>query len=241
MIGTEEELLLPCSRCHKKQWFWKEKRLDGEVYCESCYNIILEEKKKKKKYITDHVKLLIDNGLSELIWNFFAKRYNKEKAEDELIKLQKLLKQKHNIDIDYSLFFEIVWQVREIVREEKELKEFEDDITPQEDKKKLYKKMEKKFHCIRCKQPIDEEVFGYSTGYFGKPLCIEHQGTKTQKDLFFALRKSGIDCEYEKWDGYKHVDISIKNAKLNIEVDGEHHLTNADQLLSTLSIKYKNI
>jgi very-short-patch-repair endonuclease len=38
----------------------------------------------------------------------------------------------------------------------------------------------------------------------------------------------------EDYDGYKHVDISIPWAKLNIEIDGRQHLLNAKQLYSDL-------
>lgn len=48
--------------------------------------------------------------------------------------------------------------------------------------------------------------------------------------LYDALRKRGIKCKLEAYDGYKHVDISIEWARLNIEIDGKHHLFKYQQM-----------
>lgn len=45
-------------------------------------------------------------------------------------------------------------------------------------------------------------------------------------------------CKLEAYDGYKHVDISISWAGLNIEIDGRHHLLNSKQLYSDLKRDY---
>ena len=45
---------------------------------------------------------------------------------------------------------------------------------------------------------------------------------------------NGIKNKIERYDGYKHVDISITWAKLNIEIDGKRHQTNAKQMSSDL-------
>lgn len=100
--------------------------------------------------------------------------------------------------------------------------------------KKTYQNGAKKYFCIRCKEPIDEKVYNFSKNNLGKPLCRKHQGTKTQKKLFFALKEKGIDCEYEYWDGHKHIDIAIHNAKLLIEVDGKHHYLDPEQFSADL-------
>lgn len=40
------------------------------------------------------------------------------------------------------------------------------------------------------------------------------------------LKNMGYKVEFEKYDGYKHIDIAIVNKKVNIEVDGgQHHGT----------------
>jgi very-short-patch-repair endonuclease len=43
------------------------------------------------------------------------------------------------------------------------------------------------------------------------------------------LTLSGIKCELEKYDGYKHIDIAITSAFLNIEIDGSHHNLDREQ------------
>lgn len=43
------------------------------------------------------------------------------------------------------------------------------------------------------------------------------------------LKQIGIKCELEKSDGYKHIDIAITSAFLNIEIDGSHHNLDKEQ------------
>jgi very-short-patch-repair endonuclease len=61
------------------------------------------------------------------------------------------------------------------------------------------------------------------------------QPTKEARDLKIALENLGVRVLLEVDDGYKHIDLSIPRAKLNIEVDGIHHLTNPRQIVSDLS------
>jgi very-short-patch-repair endonuclease len=56
--------------------------------------------------------------------------------------------------------------------------------------------------------------------------------------LHSALLQRGIEAEIEKFDGYKHIDIAIVSAKLNIEVDGIHHFTDADAIIADLRREY---
>lgn len=51
------------------------------------------------------------------------------------------------------------------------------------------------------------------------------------KKLEGLLKKLGIKVNEEVWDGYKTVDLSIPNSKLDIEVDGLHHLTDPNQII----------
>lgn len=60
------------------------------------------------------------------------------------------------------------------------------------------------------------------------------QPTKEAKDLKLALEKLGIRVLAEVDDGYKHIDLTIPDARINIEVDGEQHITDAHQILSDL-------
>ena len=43
------------------------------------------------------------------------------------------------------------------------------------------------------------------------------------------LKGYGWNVEFEKWDGYKHIDIAITKAKFNIEVEGSQHNLNPNQ------------
>src|SRR6266404_1590206 len=56
--------------------------------------------------------------------------------------------------------------------------------------------------------------------------------TPQAKLLYGALRKRKIKCVMEAYDGYKHVDISIPSAKIDIEVDGLQHYIDPMQILS---------
>ncbi|HRY37069.1 MAG TPA: hypothetical protein P5230_04360 [Candidatus Magasanikbacteria bacterium] len=57
--------------------------------------------------------------------------------------------------------------------------------------------------------------------------------------LYNALMDRGIKCKLEDdSDGYKTVDISIPEAKINIEVDGLQHFTNPNQIYSDFDRSY---
>jgi very-short-patch-repair endonuclease len=58
--------------------------------------------------------------------------------------------------------------------------------------------------------------------------------TQEEKDLMKALEIKGIRVEAQSPDGRKQVDLRVEAAELDIEVDGEHHLTNPRQILSDL-------
>lgn len=60
----------------------------------------------------------------------------------------------------------------------------------------------------------------------------ETKVTRQALALYEALEDRNINCELEKWDGYKHVDIAIESARLYIEVDGSQHYTNKKQMFS---------
>jgi len=47
-----------------------------------------------------------------------------------------------------------------------------------------------------------------------------------------ALQKAGIETVLEYWDGHKHVDIYVPQAKLYIEIDGMQHYTSVKQIMS---------
>lgn len=68
---------------------------------------------------------------------------------------------------------------------------------------------------------------------------IHHRApTKEAQSLKEALEKLGVLVYAEVNDGYKHIDLTIPKAKLNIEVDGIQHLTNPHQIITDLKRGY---
>jgi|GEM_PF-957397 len=64
------------------------------------------------------------------------------------------------------------------------------------------------------------------------------QPTKEATSLKYELEKRGITVYQELHDGYKHIDLAIPRAKLNVEVDGIQHLTNPQQIVADLARGY---
>lgn len=62
--------------------------------------------------------------------------------------------------------------------------------------------------------------------------------TEYAKRLYNELNTLGIKCELEKFDGYKHIDIVITSAFLNIEIDGSHHNLDRTQANSDINRFY---
>jgi len=54
--------------------------------------------------------------------------------------------------------------------------------------------------------------------------------TLQAEELCGALKSKGINAISEYFDGYKHVDIAIPDAKLFIEVDGLQHTVDPDEI-----------
>jgi|GEM_PF-583527 len=95
-----------------------------------------------------------------------------------------------------------------------------------------------RYFCNECKKAIDEEVYNYSKEHYARALCREHQPNQAKKSfqnkkrhdptpealrLGNLLKSMGHKVEFEKYDGYKHIDIAIVEKKVNIEVDGNQH------------------
>ncbi len=221
-----------CPNCKKTLWRYK-KLPDGKSVCISCYDLYMKKKneyiKRKLAYIELTSIDLINNGLSELIFNFFENKYNINPIESEVVKLWKLLYLKYKQDIDYEIFFNVISNVYNIVKEKNDLESFEKDLNPKNRPAET-----SSYYCIICKSKIDKETYNYSNKYFNKALCKNHQGTKYHRDLFFALKQRGIPCEFEAYDGHKHIDIAIHDIKLYIEVDGEHHTIDSNQFIADL-------
>ncbi len=62
--------------------------------------------------------------------------------------------------------------------------------------------------------------------------------SKEADDLKNALERKGVRVLVELNDGYKHIDLAIPKAKINIEVDGIQHLTDPKQIVADLSRGY---
>jgi len=101
--------------------------------------------------------------------------------------------------------------------------------------------------CSKCNTPIEENVYNYSMREHKKPLCRLCQqdlkkpsyykkplSTPETLKLGKLLSEMGHNVQYEKYDGYKHIDIAIVDKKVNIEVDGSHHNFNKLQALRDL-------
>lgn len=101
--------------------------------------------------------------------------------------------------------------------------------------------------CLECRDSISRSVFYYSVREYGVPLCIEHQHWVRELEpsttvyairLYFSLKSRGVPAKLEKFDGIKHIDIAILEAKVNIEVDGLHHNYDPKQALADLKRTY---
>ncbi|MDE2001315.1 MAG: DUF559 domain-containing protein [Patescibacteria group bacterium] len=73
-------------------------------------------------------------------------------------------------------------------------------------------------------------------GGTGRPLYVPYRKyfrrrpTREALRLGNLLKDMGWNVEFEKWDGHKHIDIAIPDAKFNIEVDGAQHNLNPQQV-----------
>lgn len=56
--------------------------------------------------------------------------------------------------------------------------------------------------------------------------------------LVEALKNRGVELKVEHWDGHKHIDIYIPKDRLYIEVDGMHHITRPETIISDLNRDY---
>jgi len=122
-----------CPHCKKTLWRYK-KLPDGKCVCISCYDLYMKKKNENIKRELAHIEIaskdLINNGLSDLIFNFFEEKYNINPIESEVVKLWKLLSLKYKQDIDYEIFINVISNVYNIVKEKNDLESFEKDLNP---------------------------------------------------------------------------------------------------------------
>jgi very-short-patch-repair endonuclease/uncharacterized Zn finger protein (UPF0148 family) len=255
-------LKFKCENCRKIIWDNPNELTDGKTVCKNCYKYLsrveierelkqkefeeikrieeIEKEKieKEKQSIERNIKIdklfneIFEKEKYELILNF-VKKYpgNNDKKFDTLIKLFEV---KYNIKVDRDIFKNIIWRIQEIYDERIELEKLERELLGDKKDNSTLKNLDEGFYCVICKKEIDEKMFYYSKYFFDKSLCLKHQGTKTQKELFIALKNRDLDCEYELWNENKHIDIAIHDAKLFIEIDGNHHLTKQKQFINDL-------
>lgn len=58
--------------------------------------------------------------------------------------------------------------------------------------------------------------------------------TKQTAKLAEALRARNVRVAVEHWDGHKHIDIFVPDARLYIEIDGIQHYDNPKQIIADL-------
>ncbi len=108
--------------------------------------------------------------------------------------------------------------------------------------------------CSKCNNPLTSKVFEYSISHYGIALCRECQEDyeplkkkfEKQKDrstpeaikLYEILIKLGINAKLEQYDKFKHIDIAIPDAKINLEIDGMQHNYSEKQALADLKRTY---
>lgn len=222
-----------CPRCNKTLWQYSILK-DGTKVCPDCYEKYMKEENKKSEqkhgYVEKKVKELEEKGHSEIIFNFFEKVYNNNPTEEEVKKLWKLFKIKHNVDVEYDSFFKIISDIYEKDREHKELESFEQTLLQEN----IPSEEPVEYQCAVCKKPIDKQTHEASIRSFNKALCPDHQGSETHRNLFFALKKRGVPVEFEAYDGFKHVDIAIHELKLYIEVEGTLNQIDPDQFFEQM-------
>lgn len=100
--------------------------------------------------------------------------------------------------------------------------------------------------CQNCSVKLRHKNVTFCERFFPFMLCFDCQtwfkdksiSTESAKSLFLALKIRDLPVQLEKFDGKKTIDIAIPKYRMNIEVDGSHHNTNADQAKSDLFRTY---
>jgi very-short-patch-repair endonuclease len=64
------------------------------------------------------------------------------------------------------------------------------------------------------------------------------QPTRHTLMLAEELEKRGVHLKLEHWDGHKHIDIFIPEAKISLEIDGLRHYTNPTQIIADFHRDY---
>ena len=211
-----------CERCSKKLWTSYHKLPDGTVLCNECFTFHLMQLLDK----------ITDNKAYDIVYNF-AEKYQGKYPMDLLGELSRLLGIKYHINIDAGALNEvllILWgkieQENKLVKLAKLERDLKRDVNLED------------YFCEVCNVKLPKAEYDYSVAHFGKPLCLHHQREKRASPhalkLYEALRKRGVFCELEAYNSTKHVDIAVRDARLYIGIDGEHHNLDPEQLVIDL-------
>jgi very-short-patch-repair endonuclease len=211
-----------CERCNKKLWTTYRKLPDGKVVCNECYTFHLMQ-------LLDKIN---DNKAYDIVYNFVEK-YQGKYPVDLLEELAKLLGIKYKIILDAMTLREvlqIIWdkieQDNKLVKLAKLERDLKRDVSTQD------------LFCEVCNVKLPKTEYDYSMSNFGKSLCLHHQREKRSSPhalkLYESLRKRGVFCELESYNSSKHVDIAVRDARLYIGIDGEHHNLDPEQLIIDL-------
>jgi very-short-patch-repair endonuclease len=206
-----------CERCGKKLWTSYRKLPDGKVVCNECYTFHLMQ-------ILDKIN---DNKAYDIVYNFVEK-YEGNFPLDLIEELAHLLGIKYKITIDSSTLREVLQIIQNKIEKENNLKKLA------KLERDLKRDMSQDFFCEVCNIKLPKPEYEYSMNNFGKPLCLHHQREKRASPhalkLYESLRRRGVFCELESYTSSKHVDIAVRDAKLYIGIDGEHHNFDPEQL-----------
>jgi len=228
-------IILRCARCNGIILLNYYILSDKTKICWHCGEKESEQENRRKIYETLQK---CPEGAYNVLYKFVEK-YRGMSPIEELHKLINLLEVKYQIHIslyDFNDIEDILKRKIEEAERIQNLEEFEKELLGKKDD--IHKKIDAiikedvdtKYYCTVCNNIIDRKNFDYTKTHFGKPLCVTHQGTRYQRMFFEALKQRGIECEFETYDGFKHIDIAIPKARLYLEIDGGHHSTDPTQL-----------
>jgi hypothetical protein len=206
-----------CERCGKKLWTSYHKLPDGKTVCNDCYNFHLLQ-------VLDKIN---DNQAYEIVYNFVEK-YQGNFPIDLVQELAKLLGIKYKITVNAATLHEVLKIIREKIDKENSL------VKLAKLERDLKRDASQDFFCEVCNVKMPKSEYEYSMNNFGKPLCLHHQREKRAAPhalkLYESLRKRGVFCELESYNSSKHIDIAIRDARLYIGIDGEHHNLDPEQM-----------
>jgi len=209
--------LFSCERCGKKLWTAYKKLPNGKVVCNECYSLHTMQ-------VLDKIN---DNKAYEIVYNFVEK-YQGNIPLDLVLELSKLLELKYKIIVDAATLTDVLEVLKKKIEKENSI------IKLARLERDLKRDGMQDFYCDVCNVKLPKSEYDYSMTNFGKPLCLHHQREKRAAPhalkLYESLRRRGVFCELESYNSAKHIDIAVKDARLYIGIDGEHHNLDPEQL-----------